>query len=289
MGINQPTTMNVYDYQVDLYLRQEWKDGRLQHPNITSPLDLNDPHLVQAIWKPEVYFPNAKDAEFQFVTVPNVLVRISPDGNILYMLRLKLTFACMMELSRFPLDVQVCTMEIGSFSKTTQELNLSWKRGDPIKIYRGLKMPQFNIINNETDRCHEDFQIGNYSCLRALITLERNIGFHLVQSYLPSILIVVISWMGFWMDTDSVPARTCLGVTTLLTVSNQASDLGLTSRIAKFADDTELDITAANSEDVETLREDLMKLGEWSSKWQMPFNCGKCKVMHIGYTNPQSD
>lgn len=64
---------------------------------------------------------------------------------------------------------------------------------------------------------------GNYSCLRALITLERNIGFHLVQSYLPSILIVVISWMGFWMDTDSVPARTCLGVTTLLTVSNQAS------------------------------------------------------------------
>ncbi|XP_050714966.1 glycine receptor subunit alpha-2-like [Eriocheir sinensis] len=215
------------DYQVDLYLRQEWEDERLRHPDITRPLDLNDPNLVKAIWKPEVYFPNAKLAEFQFVTVPNVLVRLNPDGKILYMLRLKLTFACMMELSRFPLDVQVCTMEIGSFSKTTQELNLSWKHGEPIKIYRGLKMPQFNIIDNETDRCHEDFQIGNYSCLRALITLERNIGFHLVQSYLPSILIVVISWMGFWMDTDSVPARTCLGVTTLLTVSNQASETQL--------------------------------------------------------------
>nr|XP_045616050.1 glycine receptor subunit alpha-2-like isoform X2 [Procambarus clarkii] len=223
-GSINPTTM---DYQVDLYLRQEWEDERLRHPDITNPLDLNDPNLVKAIWKPEVYFPNAKLAEFQFVTVPNVLVRINPNGHILYMLRLKLTFACMMELSRFPLDVQVCTMEIGSFSKTTQELNLSWKLGDPIKIYRGLKMPQFNIIDNETDRCHEDFQIGNYSCLRALITLERNIGFHLVQSYLPSILIVVISWMGFWMDTDSVPARTCLGVTTLLTVSNQASETQL--------------------------------------------------------------
>ncbi|XP_069946656.1 glycine receptor subunit alpha-2-like [Cherax quadricarinatus] len=223
-GSINPTTM---DYQVDLYLRQEWEDERLRHPDITNPLDLNDPNLVKAIWKPEVYFPNAKLAEFQFVTVPNVLVRINPNGQILYMLRLKLTFACMMELSRFPLDVQVCTMEIGSFSKTTQELNLSWKLGDPIKIYRGLKMPQFNIIDNETDRCHEDFQIGNYSCLRALITLERNIGFHLVQSYLPSILIVVISWMGFWMDTDSVPARTCLGVTTLLTVSNQASETQL--------------------------------------------------------------
>ena len=58
----------------------------------TEPLDLNDPNLVKAIWKPEVYFPNAKDAEFQYVTVPNVLVRIDPGGQILYMLRYSLTF-----------------------------------------------------------------------------------------------------------------------------------------------------------------------------------------------------
>ena len=73
---------------MDLYLRQSWVDERLNHENITQPLDLNDPNLVKAIWKPEVYFPNAKHAEFQFVTVPNVLVRINPEGEILYMLRL---------------------------------------------------------------------------------------------------------------------------------------------------------------------------------------------------------
>ena len=75
------------DYQVDLYLRQSWEDPRLNDENITQPLDLNDPELVKAIWKPEVYFPNAKHAEFQFVTVPNVLVRVNPQGAILYMLR----------------------------------------------------------------------------------------------------------------------------------------------------------------------------------------------------------
>jgi hypothetical protein len=53
------------DYQVDLYLRQHWLDPRLHHPQLVDPLDLNDPNLVKAIWKPEVYFPNAKDAEFQ--------------------------------------------------------------------------------------------------------------------------------------------------------------------------------------------------------------------------------
>ena len=75
------------DYQVDLYLRQHWYDSRLQHPKLIDQLDLNDPNLVKRIWKPEVYFPNAKDAEFQYVTVPNVLVRIDPGGRILYMLR----------------------------------------------------------------------------------------------------------------------------------------------------------------------------------------------------------
>ena len=52
-----------------------------------EPLDLADPKLVQAIWKPEVFFPNAKEGDFQFVTMPNLLIRIHPDGEILYILR----------------------------------------------------------------------------------------------------------------------------------------------------------------------------------------------------------
>ena len=47
----------------------------------------------------------------------------------------------------------------------------------------------------------------------------------MVQSYLPTILIVVISWVSFWMDVDSVAGRTTLGVTTLLTVSSKASGM----------------------------------------------------------------
>ena len=68
-------------------MRQRWHDPRLSHENMTEALDLADPYLVKAIWKPEVFFPNAKEANFQFVTVPNVLIRIHPDGEILYILR----------------------------------------------------------------------------------------------------------------------------------------------------------------------------------------------------------
>ncbi|XP_050540665.1 glycine receptor subunit beta-type 4-like isoform X2 [Daktulosphaira vitifoliae] len=221
-GSISPVTM---DYEVDLYLRQKWQDARLKHPDITESLDLNDPNLVKAIWKPEVYFPNAKHAEFQFVTVPNVLIRIKPDGDILYMLRLKLTFSCMMDLSKFPLDNQICTMEVASFSKTVEELRLEWKTTNPVIMAKGLRMPQFEIVDIVPSDCQESFQIGNYSCLVAQFYLSRSVGFHLVQSYLPTMLIVVISWVSFWMDVDSVPGRTTLGVTTLLAVGSQSSGI----------------------------------------------------------------
>lgn len=83
-GSVNPETM---DYEVDLYLRQTWCDARLQAANLTRSLDLNDPQLVRKLWKPDVYFPNAKTGEFQYVTVPNVLFRIEPNGTIFYVLR----------------------------------------------------------------------------------------------------------------------------------------------------------------------------------------------------------
>ncbi|CAN7999052.1 unnamed protein product, partial [Ixodes hexagonus] len=221
-GSINPATM---DYEVDLYLRQRWHDDRFEQSAITGPLDLNDPKLVQRIWKPEVFFANAKHAEFQYVTVPNVLVRISPSGDILYMLRLKLTFSCMMDLYRYPLDAQVCTIELASFSKTTDELQLHWSRVDPVILYENMKLPQFEIENVNTSLCSETFHIGNYSCLKAEFFLQRSVGYHLVQSYLPTILIVVISWVSFWLDVEAIPARITLGVTTLLTISSKGAGI----------------------------------------------------------------
>lgn len=35
-------------------------------------------------------------------------------------------------------------------------------------------------------------------------------------------MLVAVSWVSFWLDKDSVPARVTLGVTTLLTMSTQS-------------------------------------------------------------------
>ena len=44
-------------------------------------------------------------------------------------------------------------------------------------------------------------------------------------------------------------------------------------------------IDTSDESAVEQLQGDLNEIGEWSQKWQMPFNSDKCKVMHIGQRN----
>ena len=46
--------------------------------------------------------------------MPNRLIRLSPDGTILYSQRLTLTLACDMMLVKYPMDNQTCKIEFGS-------------------------------------------------------------------------------------------------------------------------------------------------------------------------------
>ena len=88
-----------------------------------------------------------------------------------------------------------------------------------------------------------------------------------------------------WQEvTSGVPQGSVLGPILFIIYINDL-DIGLVSKISKFADDTKLGIKADDDAVVKQLQEDLNRIGEWSLKWQMPFNLGKCKVMHIGYKN----
>lgn len=64
---------------------------------------------------------------------------------------------------------------------------------------------------------------GNFSYLQADFHLERNIGYYMIQMYIPSLLIVLLSWVSFWLNVNSVPARISLGVLSVLTITTQSS------------------------------------------------------------------
>ncbi|KAG1652051.1 Gamma-aminobutyric acid receptor subunit beta-like [Nymphon striatum] len=59
----------------------------------------------------------------------------------------------------------------------------------------------------------------HYQRLSLIFVLKRNIGYFIFQTYLPSILIVMLSWVSFWINHEATSARVALGITTVLTMT----------------------------------------------------------------------
>ena len=70
---------------------------------------------------------------------------------------------------------------------------------------------------------------GGYPCLRVIFTLERNYGYHIISTFIPTAFIVVVSWVSFWISPEAVPGRVTLGVTTVLTFITQSFVAGLST------------------------------------------------------------
>lgn len=61
-----------------------------------------------------------------------------------------------------------------------------------------------------------------YTCLKLELFLHRNLGYYIIQVYIPSFLIVILSWVSFWLNVDSTPARISLGLLTVLIITTQS-------------------------------------------------------------------
>ena len=64
---------------------------------------------------------------------------------------------------------------------------------------------------------------GAYPCLQFRFKMRRDIGYFLIQVYVPSILIVILSWVSFWINVDASPARVSIGLLTVLTTTTMSS------------------------------------------------------------------
>uniref|UniRef100_A0A3Q2QNP0 Gamma-aminobutyric acid type A receptor subunit rho2 n=1 Tax=Fundulus heteroclitus TaxID=8078 RepID=A0A3Q2QNP0_FUNHE len=102
------------DFTMTLYLRHYWKDERLAFPSATNKSMTFDGRLVKKIWVPDVFFVHSKRSFIHDTTTDNIMLRVFPDGHVLYSLRVTVTAACNMDFSRFPLDSQTCTLELES-------------------------------------------------------------------------------------------------------------------------------------------------------------------------------
>ncbi|XP_062380590.1 glycine receptor, alpha 4a [Sardina pilchardus] len=217
-------TETTMDYRLNVFLRQQWNDPRLAYSEYPdASLDL-DPSMLDSIWKPDLFFANEKGANFHEVTTDNKLLRIFQDGNVLYSIRLTLILSCPMDLKNFPMDIQTCTMQLESFGYTMNDLIFEWLAEGAVQVADELMLPQF-VLKEEKDLgyCTKHYNTGKFTCIEVKFHLERQMGYYLIQMYIPSLLIVILSWVSFWINMDAAPARVGLGITTVLTMTTQSS------------------------------------------------------------------
>uniref|UniRef100_A0AAR2LVJ0 Gamma-aminobutyric acid type A receptor beta2 subunit a n=1 Tax=Pygocentrus nattereri TaxID=42514 RepID=A0AAR2LVJ0_PYGNA len=207
------------DYTLTMYFQQAWRDKRLSYSEIPLNLTL-DNRVADQLWVPDTYFLNDKKSFVHGVTVKNRMIRLHPDGTVLYGLRITTTAACMMDLRRYPLDEQNCTLEIESYGYTTDDIEFYWRGGDgAVSGVERIELPQFSIVDYKLISKNVVFSTGSYPRLSLSFKLKRNIGYFILQTYMPSILITILSWVSFWINYDASAARVALGITTVLTMT----------------------------------------------------------------------
>ncbi|VVC43650.1 Hypothetical protein CINCED_3A020704 [Cinara cedri] len=203
---------------------------------------------------PHVYIVNEHDSNIMGSGRQDILVTVQPDGTVLYSARLKVSLLCMMNLQKFPFDEQTCPLILESWTYNNTHLELVWEHDSPAVLNSNLRMTEYNLVSiwtnetvseyalipastNDNDNKNGDIPesenvhyygkfAGNYSQLVVNFELEREVGHYIMDYYVPSIMLVVVSWVSFWLDPNAVPGRTTLGTSTMLTFITLSRNTG---------------------------------------------------------------
>ncbi|VDK84157.1 unnamed protein product, partial [Onchocerca ochengi] len=63
----------------------------------------------------------------------------------------------------------------------------------------------------------------HFSCLKAIFRLKRDVGFHIAQTYIPTSLALMFSWVGVWLPEEFMEGRIGVAITVLLTLSTESA------------------------------------------------------------------
>jgi hypothetical protein len=198
------------NFTLNLYMVFRWSDPRLAHDsagNIVRGLsDVWNPRLT--IINTQRYWENTRDE-----------VEVSPDGIVTYRLHVFGDFSQPLDLRDFPMDSHVFEVPVVAAGYRPHEVvfkpdpridsfiadRLSvadWKvddvRGDPreITLANGLKLPGF-VFSFEA---------------------ERRLHHYVIKAIIPLCLIVIMSWVVFWISPEHIPNQLSVAVTTVLTL-----------------------------------------------------------------------
>jgi hypothetical protein len=145
-----------------MFLRQRWHDHRLKYAKIPgiSHLEL-DTKVIKNVWVPDLFFNNEKKADIHDVTVPNMLMHIYPDGDIVYSMRYVLSIgtltglmppyfcACLTPRPGFPTSYVVIIFMLNDLSWEVIFCFVDFDIVEIFKFFNFKKNSEFSLIDDE--------------------------------------------------------------------------------------------------------------------------------------------
>ncbi|KAI1290952.1 Glycine receptor subunit alpha-3 [Halotydeus destructor] len=207
-------------YTLDIFLNLYWNDNRLTGPdsNMEDGLIL-DSSWKSKIWKPSINFKNSVANRLLTSLEPLVHMTIYNKTNVRLSSRLSLDLLCEMDFKYYPHDKQTCFLDVMSFTYNNKSVTLEWQ---DFVLTKNLYMTGFYVHRSEERRCDKTLKgLGSLDCLRGVVVLKRYVGKFIIKRYMPSIIVVMMCFVGFWMPANAYPARVALCITSLLTLITQ--------------------------------------------------------------------
>ncbi|XP_029816965.1 gamma-aminobutyric acid receptor subunit alpha-4 isoform X1 [Manacus vitellinus] len=209
------------EYTMDVFFRQTWVDKRLKYDGPIEILRLNN-LMVSKVWTPDTFFRNGKKSVAHNMTAPNKLFRIMRNGTILYTMRLTISAECPMRLVDFPMDGHACPLKFGSYAYPKSEMIYTWTKGPEKSVEvpeESSSLVQYDLLGHTVSSETIKSITGEYIVMTVYFHLRRKMGYFMIQTYIPCIMTVILSQVSFWINKESVPARTVFGITTVLTMT----------------------------------------------------------------------
>jgi len=208
-----------------------WKDERLvidqeKIENNLGPDDDADAWIpvdvsfIKEFWLPDAEILNLK--EFKTLDVLSKLEGLWLNRNfeIMYAVATRITFICPMTFNSFPLDVQVCLFQVGSFNYDNTKMVFNDEFIANESQIRSVLDYAVEIRKLPASKQNYVAITGNYSVAGFELTLKRKVSHYIITCYLPSGMFVIVSWISFLIPPDIVPGRMTLLITVFLVLVN---------------------------------------------------------------------
>lgn len=215
----------------DVMFRADWHDARLAHP---GPLPCSAD--AGQIWTPVLQLLNRRAIER--IREPGLTV--APDGTVTFLLRSYGEFSFRANLSDFPFDTQELSFNIVS-TYGREHVNLV-TAPDLVGLTKQPSVANWRVSRTESRSLTEYVQPVDKHLARLDIVFEaeRLTGYYTWQQLLPLFLVVMMTWVVFWIPQEYVPPRVGLAATSMLTLI--AYRFAMSSVLPPIAYLTRLDI-----------------------------------------------